>query len=86
MLVGDDGQHDPAIYREFAELRPEHVELIAIRRLSSTEQILAHGTATVLRDSADLEWEPSAVTQVSGVDGDDLAPQVWRAIESDQSD
>lgn len=86
VLVGDDGQHDPAIYREFAELRPEHVELIAIRRLSSTEQILAHGTATVLRDSADLEWEPSAVTQVSGVDGDDLAPQVWRAIESDQSD
>ncbi|WP_341729220.1 phosphatase domain-containing protein [Brooklawnia sp.] len=86
LLVGDDGQHDPAIYREFAELRPGHVRMIAIRQLSSTEQILAHGTATVLRDSADLSWQPAVVTEVSGTDGDDLGPQVWRALESGRSD
>lgn len=83
VLVGDDGQHDPALYREFAELRPDHVQLIAIRQLSSTEQILAHGTAAVLRDSADLRWEPAVVTEVAGADGDDLAPQVREALDAD---
>jgi len=44
LLVGDDGQHDPAIYGEFAEQRPEKVRAIAIRRLSATEQLLSHFT------------------------------------------
>ena len=44
VLVGDDGQHDPAIYGEFAEQRPEKVRAIAIRRLSATEQLLSHFT------------------------------------------
>lgn len=44
VLVGDDGQHDPAIYGEFAEQRPERVRAIAIRRLSATEQLLSHFT------------------------------------------
>lgn len=82
LLVGDDGQHDPVIYREFAELRPQNVQAIAIRQLSPTEQLLAHGTATVLRDSADLRWEPPVVTEVSGADGDELAPKVARATQS----
>lgn len=82
LLIGDDGQHDPAIYREFAELRPDHVRAIAIRQLSPTEQILAHGTATVLRDSADLTWEPPVVTEVAGVDGDELAPLIAQADQS----
>lgn len=82
LMIGDDGQHDPAIYREFAELRPDHVRAIAIRQLSPAEQILAHGTATVLRDSADLAWEPPVVTEVAGADGDELAPKVKRAVES----
>lgn len=43
MLVGDDGQHDPKIYQEFAEARPEAVDSIAIRQLSATEQVLSHG-------------------------------------------
>lgn len=44
VLVGDDGQHDPTIYSEFAEQRPEKVRAIAIRRLSATEQMLSHFT------------------------------------------
>ena len=43
LLVGDDGQHDPKIYGDFAEDRPDRVEAIAIRELTPTEQVLSHG-------------------------------------------
>ena len=43
LLVGDDGQHDPKIYQDFAEARPEIVDAIAIRQLTPTEQVLSHG-------------------------------------------
>ena len=43
LLVGDDGQHDPQIYADFAEDRPDRVEAIAIRELTPTEQVLSHG-------------------------------------------
>nr|NLD40043.1 DUF2183 domain-containing protein [Actinomycetales bacterium] len=43
-LVGDDGQHDPTLYREMARDHPEHVLAILIRQLNPTEQFLAHGT------------------------------------------
>lgn len=45
-LVGDDGQHDPAIYDDFAATHPGVVDLIAIRQLSAGQQILTHGTPT----------------------------------------
>src|SRR5690625_3970537 len=44
VLVGDDGQHDPVIYREFADECPGAVAAIAIRELSPSEQVLSHGT------------------------------------------
>lgn len=44
LLVGDDGQHDPMLYREMAREQPEHVRAILIRSLNPTEQFLAHGT------------------------------------------
>ncbi len=43
ILVGDDGQHDPSIYREFARRHPDAVRAIAIRTLSTAEQVLSHG-------------------------------------------
>lgn len=43
LLVGDDGQHDPRIYQDFALARPECVDAIAIRQLTAAEQVLAHG-------------------------------------------
>jgi phosphatidate phosphatase APP1 len=43
ILIGDDGQHDPKIYQDFAEARPEVVDVIAIRQLTATEQVLSHG-------------------------------------------
>ena len=39
ILVGDDGQHDPRIYGDFARDRPDLVEAIAIRELTPAEQV-----------------------------------------------
>src|SRR5690606_35659415 len=44
ILIGDDGQHDPEIYRDFEADHPDHVEAIAIRQLTEPEQVLAHGS------------------------------------------
>lgn len=43
ILVGDDGQHDPALYADFARAHPDSVEVIAIRRLTPAQQVLSHG-------------------------------------------
>jgi phosphatidate phosphatase APP1 len=43
VLIGDDGQHDPKIYGDFARDRPDVVEAIGIRELSPAEQVLSHG-------------------------------------------
>jgi phosphatidate phosphatase APP1 len=43
VLLGDDGQHDPKIYGDFARDRPDVVEAIGIRELSPAEQVLSHG-------------------------------------------
>ncbi|WP_035773077.1 phosphatase domain-containing protein [Arthrobacter sp. Br18] len=43
LLVGDDGQHDEAIYAEFAQRHPANVRAIAIRQLSAGEAVLAGG-------------------------------------------
>ena len=41
VLVGDDGQHDPAIYAAFARGHPDQVRAVAIRELTATQQVLA---------------------------------------------
>jgi len=71
VLVGDDGQHDPSLYDEFASAHPEAVRVIAIRQLSPTEQVLAHGTATN-RLGEGRDAARAAVPEVRGPDGDAL--------------
>ncbi len=44
LLVGDDGQHDPAIFARFAARRPGAVLAIAIRQLTPGQQFLTHGS------------------------------------------
>ncbi|MFT4109586.1 App1 family protein [Propionicimonas sp.] len=60
VLVGDDGQHDPVLYANFAHVAPDRVRAIAIRQLSATEQVLAHGTTSALPEeqeaAADTPW------------------------------
>ena len=41
LLVGDDGQHDESIYRDFVAQHPENVAAVCIRRLSPSEAVLA---------------------------------------------
>lgn len=43
LLVGDDGQHDPEVYGEFAAAHPDNVAAVAIRQLSPTQSVLAGG-------------------------------------------
>lgn len=43
VLIGDDGQHDPRIYGDFARDRADVVRAIGIRELTPTEQVLSHG-------------------------------------------
>lgn len=66
LLVGDDGQHDPRIYEEFALHHPDHVEAIAIRQLTVTQQVLSHG-APVPYD--DMTGRTSRVFTYEGPDG-----------------
>jgi phosphatidate phosphatase APP1 len=50
VLVGDDGQHDPKIYGDFALQRPDAVDAIAIRELTPSEQVLSHGIPVSLEE------------------------------------
>jgi len=74
LLVGDDGQHDLAIYSGFAEVAPENVRAIAIRQLSPAEQVLAHGTPTTLEESQD--GPPSQIPVRRAADGRGLLEQL----------
>ncbi|MCL6423075.1 DUF2183 domain-containing protein [Brachybacterium sp. JHP9] len=69
LLIGDDGQHDPAIYSEFARRHPGSVAAIAIRELSDSEQVLSSG----LRHRAAIgERSAEGIVTVSGPDGHSL--------------
>ncbi len=50
LLVGDDGQHDPELYREAAATGSDRVRAVIIRQLSPTEQVLTHGTPEPLSE------------------------------------
>ena len=68
LLIGDDGQHDDAIYTEFAREYPQNVAAVAIRRLSPTEAILAGGR-TLVDDHSTAPW-------VSAPDGSGLLTEL----------
>lgn len=70
-LVGDDGQHDPAIYDDFAAEHPGVVDTIAIRQLSATQQVLTHGTPAAPDESrlSRPRTPSSNVHRIMGPDG-----------------
>jgi phosphatidate phosphatase APP1 len=70
ILIGDDGQHDPQIYADFAAGHPENVAAIAIRQLSISEAVLAGGRA--VGQSRHLHGVP----WVQSPDGAGLAQQL----------
>lgn len=85
LLVGDDGQHDPSLYGEFAELQPDRVRAIALRELSLTEQVLAHGSTTVLSDDDDVAWRPDMAPVVQAPDGDQMWPLLKAVLEQNRA-
>lgn len=81
VLVGDDGQHDPLLYREFAREYPDRVAAIAIRELTPGEQVLAHGTLSPSEEPGQVRHFTPA-TEVRGGDGYDIAPSLRKALQS----
>ncbi|MGH8971551.1 MAG: App1 family protein [Actinomycetes bacterium] len=74
VLVGDDGQHDPALYDELVAELPGRVDLIAIRQLSETEQLLTHGAPAPRADAREhSDGQPGdGVRRLRGRDGHEL--------------
>ena len=68
ILIGDDGQHDEAIYADFAQRHPKSVRAIAIRELLGPEAILAGG-----RHHVDKTRHPQSTPWVSAPNGAGLA-------------
>ena len=68
LLFGDDGQHDEALYGEFAAAHPDNVAAVAIRQLSTGEAVLAGG-----RTKAAQREEESTVRWFYGQNGAELA-------------
>lgn len=79
LLVGDDGQHDPQIYGDFVREHPERVRAVAIRQLTPTEQVLAHGSPTSLDE--DGEQGDGDVPWVFAPDGDGLLAALADALD-----
>ncbi|MBF4581866.1 DUF2183 domain-containing protein [Curtobacterium sp. VKM Ac-2865] len=73
LLVGDDGQHDEALYGEFAREHPDNVAGVAIRQLSTSEAVLAGGRSRAQERSRD-----SAAPWVYAPDGAGLWAELGR--------
>lgn len=71
IMVGDDGQHDEAIYAEFEHEFPQNVAAVAIRQLSNGEAVLAGG-----RKKAELHSRIGLAPWVYAPDGAGLAGQL----------
>jgi phosphatidate phosphatase APP1 len=70
LLIGDNGQHDEAIYSSFATENPDKVAAIAIRQLSATESVFAGG------HSEDGDHTTSRVPWIYSPDGAGIARQL----------
>ena len=84
LLIGDDGQHDPMIYGEFAAYAPKRVRGIAIRQLNPVEQVLAHGLPLERLDTEWAEDLSSTVPRIEGPDGYTLRDKIDRVTGSGQ--
>ncbi|MCF4120509.1 DUF2183 domain-containing protein [Antribacter sp. KLBMP9083] len=78
LLVGDDGQHDPDIYRRAVQRHPDRFLAVAIRRLTAAQQVLSHGAPAPLPDEGGSP-DPDVPT-VSGPDGQALAHALERVL------
>jgi phosphatidate phosphatase APP1 len=70
VLFGDDGQHDVEIYEKAVRRRPDRVRVVAIRRLTSGQQVLAGNVPAP--GSAGAGTDIPQVPTVTGRDGAEL--------------
>ncbi|MDR2255249.1 MAG: App1 family protein [Arthrobacter sp.] len=57
LLIGDDGQHDPEIYAEFARRYPHNVRAIVIRQLTPSQAVMAGGrSAGIMKSTPGIPW------------------------------
>ncbi|MEV7971605.1 phosphatase domain-containing protein [Cellulomonas sp. NPDC089187] len=81
ILIGDNGQHDPELYRAFDAARPGRVAAVAIRELTPVEQVVASGTPGVgagARRGMDALAGAAGTVFVSAGDGVGLAEGLRR--------
>ncbi|MFC0628940.1 App1 family protein [Kribbella deserti] len=81
ILIGDDGQHDPQLYGDFARTHPEHVRAIGIRQLTPTEQVLSHGLPVPNPDPGAHDPERPIAATVHGPDGVALSGMLRQVLE-----
>jgi phosphatidate phosphatase APP1 len=80
LLIGDDGQHDPQLYQEAAAAAPGRVRAVAIRQLTPSQQVLAHGTPEPLPQGGSRPVSSSTgVPEVRAPHGDGLLSALDRA-------
>jgi len=73
LLVGDDGQHDESIYRDFIAQHPDNVAAVCIRQLTPSEAVLAGSSFRGHARTGD-----STVPWLYGSDGAGLADKLER--------
>jgi phosphatidate phosphatase APP1 len=74
LLIGDDGQHDPAIYGDFVADHPAHVTAVCIRQLSTGEAVLA---GSPMKEEEDRSGETAVPWAYAG-DGAGFATELQR--------
>ncbi len=75
VLIGDDGQHDEELYREFIAAHPDNVAAVAIRQLSTPEAVFAGGRS---KGDEDEHSESDGPPWVWAPDGAGIAEQLTR--------
>lgn len=73
VLVGDDGQHDPELYAEFADEYPDRVAAIVIRELTPAQQVLSHGVPVPMEDLVARKVHAHRIPEYRGPDGHRLS-------------
>ncbi len=77
ILVGDDGQHDPEVYAEFARNNSSRVKAILIRQLTPAEQVLAHGTTEPIQQ---VNVDSGGVSVLRAPDGRGLLASIGAVL------
>ncbi|RCK71361.1 DUF2183 domain-containing protein [Desertihabitans brevis] len=85
VLIGDDGQHDPSLYNEFATRFPDRVRAIGIRQLNAVEQVLAHGTPMTLLEEQLSSGPHGPAPEVRAPDGRGLWELLSRVLAREPS-